>query len=85
MEKHFFHLVLPYIWSIFFNTICLTTFADNYNIGTYNIMIHDPNDFTKIGNRDWNNRKKFVAKTIIDNNFDVIGLQEVEKETQKKI
>ncbi|BCI63572.1 endonuclease/exonuclease/phosphatase family protein [Coprobacter secundus] len=84
MEKHFFHLVLPYIWSIFFNTICLTTFADNYNIGTYNIMIHDPNDFTKIGNRDWNNRKKFVAKTIIDNNFDVIGLQEVEKETQKK-
>lgn len=48
-------------------------------------MIHDPNDFTKIGNRDWNNRKKFVAKTIIDNNFDVIGLQEVEKETQKKI
>lgn len=61
-----------------------TAFADNYNLGTYNIMIHDPADQTKVGDRNWYNRKEYVAKTITDNDLDIVGLQEVEIETQRK-
>jgi endonuclease/exonuclease/phosphatase family metal-dependent hydrolase/sugar phosphate isomerase/epimerase len=49
------------------------------NIGSYNIRFITPDDKDSLC---WDSRKMFVAKTIIDNDYDVIGLNEVIKDTQ---
>ena len=47
--------------------------ADNYVVGTYNVRIATDTDGEKI----WADRKTYVARTILDNEFDVVGLNEV--------
>lgn len=54
--------------------------ASDYNVGSYNIRIATPDD---TGLKNWANRKEFVAKTIVDNQFDIISIQEISDTSQK--
>lgn len=54
--------------------------AGNYNMGTYNIRCINS---SLTGLQDWDNRKEYVARTITDNKFDVIGIQEIADDAQE--
>jgi endonuclease/exonuclease/phosphatase family metal-dependent hydrolase len=47
--------------------------AEEYVMGTYNVRIATDTDGEKL----WSNRKEYVAKTIYDAGFDVVGLTEI--------
>lgn len=48
--------------------------AHTYRLGTYNLRIQTAKD---VGEKDWDIRKVFIAKNVIDNKYDVIGFQEI--------
>lgn len=58
----------------------LTAGASDICVGSYNIRVLTPNDQ---GVHHWDNRKEYVARTVIDNHFDVIGFNEVRSERQQ--
>ncbi|MDE6528560.1 MAG: endonuclease/exonuclease/phosphatase family protein, partial [Muribaculaceae bacterium] len=49
-------------------------------VGSYNIRVQTPNDK---GANNWDNRRDYVARTVVDNGFDVVGFNEVKSERQK--
>lgn len=48
--------------------------SSRYKIGTYNIRIITTSD---TGDKSWNNRKEYVARTITESGYDVIGINEM--------
>ena len=80
MNNLFSNLSVRIILFILYYFSFIVIQAQNYNIGTYNIRCLNSND-TEL--KDWNQRKEFVAKTIIDNKFAVIGLQEISDAKQE--
>ncbi|WP_195661006.1 MULTISPECIES: endonuclease/exonuclease/phosphatase family protein [Bacteroides] len=55
--------------------------AHTYRLGTYNLRIQTSKD---TGEKDWDNRKGYIARTVIDNKYDVIGFQEIAGSRQKQ-
>ena len=68
---------IEFFCSLFFFAISPLWALDTsvkYLVGNYNIRIKTTDD---TGLKNWNDRKESVAKTVIYNNFDVIGFQEI--------
>lgn len=55
--------------------------AHTYRLGTYNLRIQTSKDTAE---KDWDSRKDYIAKTVIDNKYDVIGFQEIAGNRQKQ-
>ena len=58
----------------------LTAWATQITVGSYNIRVKTPDDK---GPNHWDNRKEYVARTVIDNGFDVVGFNEVKSGAQQ--
>ncbi len=54
--------------------------ATQITVGSYNIRVQTPDDR---GANNWDNRRDYVARTVIDNGFDVVGFNEVKSGRQK--
>ena len=48
--------------------------ATQITVGSYNIRVQTPDDR---GANNWDNRRDYVARTVIDNGFDVVGFNEI--------
>ncbi len=68
------------IVSAFALAITLAGFATQITVGSYNIRVKTPDDK---GPNHWDNRKEYVARTVVDNGFDVVGFNEVKSGTQQ--
>jgi|TARA_B110000093_G_scaffold9279_1_gene8857 endonuclease/exonuclease/phosphatase family metal-dependent hydrolase len=55
-----------------FCVLCSVSFAQTYNIMTYNIRYDNPND----GVNTWSKRKVYLGNQILYNQLDVLGIQE---------
>lgn len=58
----------------------LTVEATQITVGSYNIRVLTPDDK---GVNSWDQRREYVAQTVIDNGFDVVGFNEVKSERQQ--
>lgn len=68
---------------VFMLWAALTAFpaiATQITVGSYNIRVQTPDDK---GANNWNQRRDYVARTVIDNGFDVVGFNEVKSGRQK--
>ena len=68
------------IVSAFALATTLAGFATQITVGSYNIRVKTPDDK---GPNHWDNRKEYVARTVVDNGFDVVGFNEVKSGTQQ--
>lgn len=54
--------------------------ATQITVGSYNIRVLTPDDK---GANNWDNRREYVARTVVDNGFEVVGFNEVRSGRQK--
>ena len=58
---------------VFFGMIAGLSASPVYRMGSYNIRGENAAD---TGDKDWNVRKEYVVRNIVEHDFDVVGLQE---------
>ena len=71
------HLLLLFVLGMPFMGMAART----YRFGTYNLRIQTSKDTAE---KNWDNRKEYIARTVIDNKYDVIGFQEIAGSRQKQ-
>lgn len=54
----------------------LSTANDPHRFATYNVRYVNPKN-GDIGDKYWGNRRRYVIQNILDNRFDIVGMQEV--------
>lgn len=75
------HHTNPKIGTLFSSLLFATTaYATSFNVGCYNIRFINDGD---TGETAWASRKEYVAKTITDNNYDIIGINEMRSGQQR--
>lgn len=84
MKRNIIFKYISLLWVGLFCAFAQDISANTYNVGNYNIRVFfgDQDDVTSP--KYWENRKEYVGKTVVDNNYDVIGFQEIWDDHQEQ-